>query len=330
MSKFDRETNRNQFFYHRDKELDEMVDPRTGKMPEELMEKINCRICNSGDYSALFVKNGFDFVRCQDCGLVYVNPQLKEKAILQYYSEEAPSHDTFFDIILSPKQQETDRGFYKYYFEKIKQKIPAGKILDVGCSVGVFLGVGKEYGHETIGLELNEKAARYAEEHFGATVHRKLLEECHFPDNSFEVVSMFGVVEHLPRPVETFKEIHRILKPGGLFVGRCPNVESLAVMILHGKSRTFTGRNHLSYFSPRTLALAFEKAGFRSSEINTFYSGMDSIINHLQLFDPFDDQEEGELLPPKFREFLRQNKSRIEKTLNELGIGLKLRFFAEK
>lgn len=330
MSKFDKETNRNQFFYHRDSELDQMINPKTGKMPNDLMEKINCRVCASPDYEVLFIKNGFGFVRCNDCGLVYVNPQLKEKAIIKYYSEEAPSHETFFDIILSPKQIEVDRELYRYYFEKIKKTIPNGKILDIGCSVGVFLGVGREYGYETVGLELNEKAAEYAEKSYGITVRRELLEDCKFPDNSFDVVSMFGVVEHLPRPIETFKEIQRVLKPGGMFVGRCPNAESLAVMILHGKARTFTGRNHLGYFSPRTLALAFEKSGFSKSEIDTCYSGMDSMVNHLQLLDPFDDKEDGLHLPPKFKEFLLINKKAIEEKLNELGIGLKLRFFATK
>jgi 2-polyprenyl-3-methyl-5-hydroxy-6-metoxy-1,4-benzoquinol methylase len=331
MSKFDRETNRNAFFYHRDGELDRMIDPKTGKIPIELVEYIRCYICDSPAYDHLFVKNGFDFVRCNECTLIYVNPQLKEKAILQYYGEEAPSHDAFLNFVLSPKQQEIDRKLYLYMFEKIKSRVPKGRILDIGCSIGSLLDTAKSLGYDPLGLELNEKAASYAEEHYGVRVMRKLLEDCHFPNNSFDAVSMVGVVEHLPRPVETLKEIIRILRPGGIFMGRCPNVQSLAAMILHGQFRSFTGRNHLSYFSPNTLKLLFTKAGFSSSEVETFYTGKDSILNYFQFLDPFGD-EEYRYLPEKFREFILDPKNMkfIEQKMEELEIGLKLRFFAEK
>ncbi|MBI2099160.1 class I SAM-dependent methyltransferase [Candidatus Uhrbacteria bacterium] len=332
MSNFDKATHRNEFFFYRDKELEELIDPQTGKVRSELTEKINCRICASPLFDHLFVKNGFDFVRCGNCTFVYVNPQLKEKAILKYYNEDVPSHETFMKVVLSSEQQRTDIELYKTYYDKLKTKIPAGgKVLDIGCSIGLFLKAGKDLGYDTVGLELNEKTASYAEEMYGVKVERKLLEDCKFPDNSFDAVSMFGVIEHLPQPLAVMKEIVRILKPGGIFLGRCPNVESLAYMILHGTARTFTGRNHLNYFSGRTLERLFKTAGFNRCEIDTVYSGKDSIFNHLQFLDPFGD-EENKYFPDKFREFLanKDNVAMLEQKMNELGIGLKLRFFAEK
>ena len=127
------------------------------------------------------------------------------------------------------------------------------------------------------------------------------------------------------------------VKPTGTIVsealGICPNVQSLVCMTLQEKSRTFTGRLHLSYFSDKTLRYLFEKVGFKNEkvEINTCYTGKHSLINYFQFLDPFGD-EVYDFLPEKFREVvLDENKCKeLEEKMNELGIGLKLRFLAKK
>ena len=331
MSAFDKETKRNEFFETRDRELDALIDPQTGKIASHLTGRINCRLCDCPDFTILFTKNGFDFVRCRNCTLVYVNPQMKEKEMMDYYNSEAASNDRALDFLSSPRQQEADRELYRALFEDIRPRVPSGKLLDVGSSYGFFLKTAREMGYEVQGLELNERAARYAEKNFGVPVRRKLLEECNFPGESFDIVTMFGVIEHLPRPVEVVREVGRILKPGGLFVGRCPNVQGLVCAVLHAEARTFTGRVHINHFSERTLRTLFAKAGFRAATIRTFVSGKDSLLNYLQFLDPFGD-ESIEFLPERFQEFLRDSEKvkALEEKLFELGLGYKFKFIAEK
>jgi 2-polyprenyl-3-methyl-5-hydroxy-6-metoxy-1,4-benzoquinol methylase len=263
---------------------------------------------------------------------VFVNPQLKESAVLKYYSDDLPSNDRALDFLSSPRQQETDEALYDEMFGQISPQIPRGRVLDIGCSFGLFLKTAKDRGYKVQGLELNEKAAAYGREKFGIPIEAKLLEDCRFPDASFDVVSMFGVIEHLPHPVEVISEIRRILKPGGMFVGRCPNVASLVCMILRGEARTFTARVHLSYFSERTLAhLLRDKVGFVDVRIDTFVSGRDSLLNFMQFLDPFGD-ETLEYLPERFRAFLRDpvRAEDLERAVGEMGLGYKLKFFAVK
>src|SRR3989339_1181570 len=337
MSKFDRETKRNDFFAQRDRQTDALVDLKTGKVFKNLVVLVDCPLCNSKRFSVLFSKNGFDFVRCKKCSLVYVNPQLQEEKMIDYYNDSSLSNDLAIKFIASPKQQEVNRELYNLLYDraekawgkkKLKQK---RKVLDIGCSVGLFVKMGQDRGYDALGLELNEKAAQYAEKKFKVKVERKLLHECKFPANSFDIISMFGVIEHLAEPVEVMREVARILKPGGFFVGICPNIDSLVCMTLHEKSRTFSGRIHLSYFSPKTLDELFKKVGLKKSNIETVWTGKDSLLNYFQFLDPFGDEEYSHL-PEKFKKFIldKKNFAKIEKKMSELGIGLKLRFMARK
>lgn len=333
MSTFDKQTKGDIFFNQRDNELDKLIDTKTGKVYSRLVKKINCMLCQSQDYTVLFTKNGFDFVRCHQCGHVYVNPQFDDKATAEHYNDDSKTTELAHNFISSNKQMEVRGGLYEDFFSELKESIPSGKILDIGCSVGQFLKMGKDLGYEVLGLELNEGAAQYAEKNFGVKVERKLLNECNFQDNSFDIISMFGVIEHLPDPVGVMEDVYRILKPGGVFIGICPNVDSLVCMALHQLSRTFTGRLHLSYFSEKTLRYLFDKVGFKNENIQVMnrYTGKNSLLNYFQFLDPFGD-EEYKYLPDKFRELVTDEHAckKIEDKLNELGIGLKLTFIAKK
>ena len=86
---FDETTGRSKFFDNVNKELNRLINPVTGKVKAELLEQINCPVCEANSYDYLFVKQGFDFVRCKSCNLVYVNPRLLESATLAYYGDAA-------------------------------------------------------------------------------------------------------------------------------------------------------------------------------------------------------------------------------------------------
>lgn len=332
MSQFDKETKRDVFFAQRDREIKQFIDPRTGKVRADLVNKVRCLLCDQDDCRYLFSKDGFDFVRCHHCSHVYVNPQMDEAKIVEHYNEDSETNDLAIEFMTTPRQEETNRQNYNYFFDFIQNKIPArAKFLDVGCSTGLWLSIAKAKGHEVVGMELNKKAGEIAHERFGIEVVPKLLDEVDWPDQSFDVISMFGVIEHLVHPVADMKIVNRLLKPGGIFLGICPNVQSLVVMVLHEQSRTFTGRLHLSYFSDKTLRYLFNKTGFKQVDISTHFHGRESLLNYFQLVDPF-GEDTFAYLPDKFRAWVTDlsNWPKIEAKMHELGIGLKLRFFTQK
>jgi len=315
------------FFNQMEKELDRFVDKTTNKVKAELVEEIDCSLCSDTNYRVLFVKNGLDFVRCNSCGFVYVNPRLKEDKILEGYSdsEYAESNRIWKKVLLDDKQHSFNDNAYTFLLDRLKEKKPnGGKLLDVGCSIGHFMEIAQKYGYSTEGVELEPDAREEAEKK-GFIVHDSLLENLQFSEGSFDIVSLLGLIEHLPNPVNFMKEVNRILpKNGAVVFNGVPNMNSLIVMSLQEKARTFNGRNHLGYYTIDTLSHLLDITGFDISYCGTYVTGLDSVINHAQFLDPFADMDTT-YLGSAMKEKLNKNRDYIEKKIIDLDLGYKIR-----
>ncbi len=320
------------FFNQMDKELDRFIDKTTSRVKAEFVEEIDCPICSGTDYSVLFIKNGLDFVRCDTCSFVYVNPRFKEDKILEGYSdsEYAESNRIWKDILLDDTQHSFNNDAYTFLLDRLKEKKPnGGKLLDVGCSVGHFMEMAREYGYSTEGVELEPEARKEAEGK-GFVVHNSLLEDLGFSNGEFDIVSLLGLIEHLPDPVNFMKEVNRILPSGGVVVfNGVPNMNSLIVMSLKEKARTFNGRNHLGYYTVDTLTHLLDIAGFNISYSGTYVTGLDSVINYAQFLDPFVDLDIT-YLGSVMKDKLNKDRDRIEKNIIDLGLGYKIRAIGVK
>ena len=177
----------------------------------------------------------------------------------------------------------------------------SGRVLDIGCSVGLFLKVARDRGWDPIGLEVNERALTHAREEWGLNVSQKLLHEAAFPDACFDAVSLWGVIEHLKDPVSVINEVNRILRNGGALISFCPNVESLVCRVMREHTSCFDGRNHCGYFSPTTITCLFEKCGFEVLGIESYQPELDTILNYVNFEPPY---VKGSDMPNPVRELL--------------------------
>src|SRR5262249_7960085 len=109
----------------------------------------------------------------------------------------------------------------------IEKHVRRGRVLDVGCGHGDFLAEAKSRGWEVAGIELNYAASVYASQKVGVTVMPCKLTSASFPPEAFDVVTMFGVLEHTIQPMLELKEIYRVLKVGGLAVIDVPSENGL-------------------------------------------------------------------------------------------------------
>ena len=137
------------------------------------------------------------------------------------------------------------------------------RLLDVGCSIGQFLGLARDQGWQVEGVELNSDAAHIARSENGHTVHDRKLEEVGFPEGSFDVVTLWGVLEHLTDPNGMLQTLRRVLKKDGLALFFVPNGHSLIIRLSRQHNSTVSGRAHLWYFTPRTMAGILAKNGFQ-------------------------------------------------------------------
>lgn len=156
---------------------------------------------------------------------------------------------------------------------EVMLKIPHNdlSLLDVGCSSGAFISVAQAMGVTVTGIEPAEKSAKTAME-AGLNVHNGFLEEIKFPEESFHVITVFEVIEHLKDPIALMKESFRILHPGGLVIIRTGNAGSWTSRYMGGRWEYFRMAEHgghISFFNPFSINQLAERSNFFVERIDT-------------------------------------------------------------
>lgn len=150
---------------------------------------------------------------------------------------------------------------------QVPRKRQDGRVLDIGCGSGGYLAFLAGLGWTCHGVEPGSNSRDYAQGVLGLTVHPGPLKACRFPDQWFDVVTMWHVIEHLADPLETLREIHRVLKRDGIVLLRTPNVESWEARVFQGSWYGVDAPRHLYLFSPQTLGALLVKAGFVTTDV---------------------------------------------------------------
>lgn len=320
---FDLETGRDRYFAALEREVAELVDPATGLLSEAFSRAIDCPLCSSPRHRRLFRKAGYTFVRCEDCGLVFSNPQVDEQRVVERY-RKTPSADLWAEVLLSPRQQELDRAKFAAILDELEAYRGKGRLLDVGCSIGLFLDLARGRGWRTTGVELGARALGHARDELGLDVRDARVEEAGFADGSFDVVTILSVIEHVTDPRALVREAARLLVPAGALYVITPNVESLACRVLHERAATFDGRNHLVYFSPRTLADLLRREGFDIVETATTVTSLPPVLEWLAYEEPYAGADvSGDSLAAELA-----GRGGLERLFAELGLGYKLHCLA--
>jgi SAM-dependent methyltransferase len=221
-----------------------------------------CRICGPSEFERFMEKNSFHLERCLRCKLVQVTDNLENVNLADYYGKD------FFDENYMWLQAEGKgrAGEYRKFNHRLDEienlTRERGHILDVGCSFGFFLDVARSRGWKTTGVEIGEYAAQYGVDKLQLEIHACNLLKAPLPKNSIDVVAMWNVLEHLDNPLEQFKFINRLLRPGGLVVFTTGDVDSYLRHLQVSHWRAFIPPIHLSNYSIFSIKMLFHKCGF--------------------------------------------------------------------
>jgi SAM-dependent methyltransferase len=153
-----------------------------------------------------------------------------------------------------------------------------GRILDVGCFTGKFLSVAKEAGWRASGLEISKEAVEHARSQLGLDVRQDTLLMTDLEPETFDVVTMFDVVEHFQEPLLNLKKVAQLLRPKGILYIETPNFNSIPRYLL-GKNWNVFFPWHFYYFNARTINNTLELAGFRVMKIQAVDIGPLSRFN---------------------------------------------------
>jgi 2-polyprenyl-3-methyl-5-hydroxy-6-metoxy-1,4-benzoquinol methylase len=205
--------------------------------------------------------------RCRHCGLVYVSPRLSPQAMSYVYRVDAQatiSHNYCWNGT-------ADGWRFSGILRRLKAMQPEGRLLDIGCGAGQFLAAAKRMGCWTVaGLEPNGPAAACARQAADCLVHNATLDHVRLELGSFDVITMFGVLEHLHDPRGVLQHVHGLLKPGGVLAVYVPNFHYLRLKDTGLVARLRTGRwsnlhpqEHLFQYTPQSVRRMLDGTGFQ-------------------------------------------------------------------
>lgn len=207
-------------------------------------------------------------VACDRCGLVYLNPRLARLAD-NFTMDEAYLRKFYLPYyqdlgILTPALELDAVENQRFHQDALAEMQPyrdSNRVLDVGCAVGLFLAAARANGWECFGVEPSHHLGEYGRAHFGLSIVEGELAGAKFAPNSFDVITLWDVTEHLLDPMATYRLVHGLLRPGGLLMLRMPNWQSLAREMLGPNWEMFV-TDHFYYFTPDTLRALLQQAGF--------------------------------------------------------------------
>lgn len=233
---------------------------------------IDCNLCGSSTASVVFeagVAQAARIVRCDQCGLMFSSPRAKPPDQDQikdwdagFTKERAKTGlDRFDKEELQVRDYEDTRAYLKKVYPN------RGRLLEIGCGMGFLLAKFRDDGWQAEGIEPNRGYCELIQEYHGIKASPTILEEAAEPANSFDVIVMLHVIEHVPDPLGTLKEIHRVLKPGGALILETPRYDSLMFKLMRHRERSVSCDGHIYFFTTKTLTEMCRKAGFEVDSV---------------------------------------------------------------
>ncbi|MCE5252201.1 class I SAM-dependent methyltransferase [bacterium] len=238
-------------------------------MTDSTVDYPPCIVCGSKLRTPAFGKIRLPIVRCLSCGLVYRIVQQDEKTILDDYREL--DYSTFTQDWMKARKH-----LSSVYVPHMDAYRSTNRILDVGAGHGFFLSACKDAGWNCYGVELSPQAVAFAREQYGLEINPSTLEDAHFPENYFDVVTFWNVLDQILDPARTLNEVYRVLRPGGAVFVRMPNSSfHINASKAFGKLAAIVPKFarldqtviHLYSFNKNTITRLLSNCGFTSIDV---------------------------------------------------------------
>jgi len=243
------------------------------------MQHVVCNHCGADEPSTVFqggdwlhgIPGLFTLVRCSHCGLMYLDPQPTPEALAAYYPVDYEAHiGTQKQRLGWLRRLDYEYGIHKRY-RAIMRYTGTGHMLDVGCGTGAFLDGMRDRGWTVAGIEPGIQAAEYGRTELGLDIENATLENAELAPGSYDLVTMWNVLEHLPDPRQALVRVREALRPGGLLVFAVPNLNSTDRMLFRQYWAGYDLPRHLYVFPDEVLASMVRAAGFEVLDRRCIY-----------------------------------------------------------
>ena len=248
---------------------------------------VNCPVCNSSKKKQLFVKWGYKIVNCIYCDHTFVENQILPSKLEEYY-KNSQVDKKFQERKKEKKLNNYWMLLYSKYLQLLNKKNPdITSLLDVGAGGGDFISICHELtDFDLHAMEFSENSAEYLTSIVGENnLYRKTISETDFGDLTFDVITMFGVLEHISNPLQELKKCKEILSDKGTILILVPNLYSRAYRILGISTPTINPRSHINFFNKTSMNYLCDQIGL---VIEDYYQEL-PVIDLMYDFIIYDD-----------------------------------------
>lgn len=229
-----------------------------------------CFLCGNNTWKPWYLnkKHHAQYYQCVGCGVIALDHVHWPENTSEHYN------DTYYNETYGGRAGALDERIFDERLRVIRAYVPEGaSVLEVGAASGEFLHVLEILGYDVTGVELSARAAKHAERLYNIPVRIGTLKDAVYDDEQFDAVVLYHVLEHLEDPLSELREIHRILKPGGIILIEVPHPTSLDARVSTKLMRNILDfPHHLFIFPPRTLTRALTEMKFEVVHTETSVS----------------------------------------------------------
>jgi SAM-dependent methyltransferase len=226
--------------------------------------------------------NHYRINRCLGCGLVYSSPIFDEAGVAALYTHSPHTN-------VRQGEEDNVRNTFRGYYRLARSHLDGRRrILDIGCDIGLLLGMAEGDGFEELhGVEPNPLAAATARAVPRSRIVETFYEATKYPEDHFDLVTLIHVVDHLVEPVRLLTRVRRDLKPRGVVLAVVHNAGSLLARLLGERFPPYNLYHHY-FFTKHTLRLLFERAGLEPVWVGSTYNSysLDFLVDKVPVVPP--------------------------------------------
>lgn len=236
--------------------------------------RANCPVCQREsplhfrvkDRNRQLTEEFFDYYRCPRCKLIFMSPVPED--LSRYYP------DDYHGAGLSLEHLSIHAPTEQYKIDLIKRFKTGGRLLEIGPSIGYFTYMAKHAGFEVEAMEMNAECCRFLERVVGIrTINTNDTKTALLDGDTYDVIALWHVIEHLTEPFATMEAAAARLSPGGLLAIAAPNPDSVQFRLMGRYWTHVDAPRHLFLIPVRLLVERARAMGLKPVLVTTTDAG---------------------------------------------------------
>ncbi len=229
-----------------------------------------CPVCQTTARTTEFLKYNIELAECNNCSARYgtkipanLDDVYRRPGYVAYSLDDVDAHYNY--------RRERFGRERVAILEKHCGDMTEKRLLDIGCGNGYFLSVAMEKCQHCFGTEFSDRMRDFAHKKTGLTIYNRGLEE--LPEASYDIITLFDVIEHIPDPIPFLRSVDRILRRGGNVLIFTPNFDSFSLRVMREQSSIADPTEHVILYTLPSLEYLGKRVGWSTTWRET--QGMD-------------------------------------------------------